>query len=450
MVYVSDDQDSQTFLVDERERESLGNQFRADFDPGLEAAMDRALVGDLEKAVSLFFVEVSLDEDLPLDGVLPNLLPGFVGFIPLVVPKPNLDGLERPLLVIGIHPQGHGRAGAETGKEKIIGSRPGIGAPDGGRFIGDETVAPGPDIGPESFSMETHHGVAVFRIRGFRGEVSLGPGGDGAGGIVGIGFPSQEVVGVIERDEALGVLRAIVDATGVVDADDFVDGRVEYEKGFPKLSGGVFGRDLFEIVDELLPDEKLASSKRNGGFPLFPDLVEFPGEEMGDMDRIGRSTDRGDGTDGFDERSGPENRGSPEGVTDQDLGSFGDFLEVERGTIKIVDVRAEGRIGEFTFALSQARKIETENGDAEIGESLRDGADRLEILSAGEAVCEQEVGTRFADTGQVEPIVLLSPGLRSSPRLRKRSQSCLARAQDGRIPPRGEERAVCRVSEKSR
>ena len=60
----------------------------------------------------------------------------------------------------------------------------------------------------------------------------------------------------------------------------------------------------------------------------------------------------------------------------------------------IVNVLAKGSIAKFTGGLAKAGKIETQSGDAELGELLRGAGGTRGMAGAGEAMGKDGVGDR--------------------------------------------------------
>ena len=60
----------------------------------------------------------------------------------------------------------------------------------------------------------------------------------------------------------------------------------------------------------------------------------------------------------------------------------------------IVNVLAKGSIAKFTGGLAKAGKIETQSGDAELGELLRGAGSTGSVAGAGEAVGKAGIGDR--------------------------------------------------------
>ena len=62
-----------------------------------------------------------------------------------------------------------------------------------------------------------------------RHQVARCPGGDDLGGVFGVGGPGQQVIGVVQRHEALRVPGRLEDRRGVVDAHGLVARRMQHE-----------------------------------------------------------------------------------------------------------------------------------------------------------------------------------------------------------------------------
>src|SRR5690606_29105974 len=97
-------------------------------------------------------------------------------------------------------------------------------------------MAPREDLRAERSASGAHRDAIVVteilqRLRLRRiGQVPAGPGCQHGAYVQGIALAEQEVVGVIQRDEALGVTCSLVDERRVLDPDDVVYRRVEDEE----------------------------------------------------------------------------------------------------------------------------------------------------------------------------------------------------------------------------
>ena len=60
----------------------------------------------------------------------------------------------------------------------------------------------------------------------------------------------------------------------------------------------------------------------------------------------------------------------------------------------IINVLAKGSIAKFTGGLAKAGKIETQSGDAELGELLRGAGSTGSVARAGEAMGKDGIGDR--------------------------------------------------------
>ena len=68
---------------------------------------------------------------------------GAIGGVDPAMPQPDLDARQRQLLVIGIKPQRHRRAGAERGEQQIVRPRTAVEAAGIFRLVGEQTMGAG-------------------------------------------------------------------------------------------------------------------------------------------------------------------------------------------------------------------------------------------------------------------------------------------------------------------
>jgi hypothetical protein len=118
-------------------------------------------------------------------------------------------------------------------------------------------VAAGDDLGPECTGGGSgrHPAVLPKLLHGFGlgrlCEVATGPRGEHGADVEGIALPEQEVVGVVERYEALRVPRGLVDQGRVLDPDDGIDGRMEDQERPAERADGRLDPSTFEILEEI-------------------------------------------------------------------------------------------------------------------------------------------------------------------------------------------------------
>src|SRR4029453_15967174 len=136
---------------------------RPNLDFRRQRPVDGTAVSDLEQPLALRGVERTFQHDLPIyliDLALLGLAVGAVLGVDLVVLQPDPDLLQWPVLLAGIHAQGHGRAGAEAGGQRVVGAGPGIGAAAGGRVVGPQHMrsnAHGLGEWPDIAVFDDHH-----------------------------------------------------------------------------------------------------------------------------------------------------------------------------------------------------------------------------------------------------------------------------------------------------
>ena len=240
-------------------------------------------------------------------------------------------------------------------------------------------------------------------VGGGRVDVAPGPGGDDVGGVVGVGVAAEQVVGVVEGDEALGVLGGGEDGGGVVDADDRVQRGVEDEECAAEIADGVrsslAGGD---VLEKGALDGEGAAAERHLGLALGLDVGERAAEIVGDVGRVGGGADGDDGLGAGDLAGGGEHGGTAQAVADQDAWRQAALLEVGGGARQVLDVGAEVGVGELALAVAEAGEVEAQHGDAEACQALGDAAGGGDVLRAGEAVGEEGGGDGLA-VGQVEP-----------------------------------------------
>jgi hypothetical protein len=76
-------------------------------------------------------------------------------------------------------------------------------------------------------------------------------------------------------------------------------------------------------------------------------------------------------------------------VAQEERGRFEDGLEMTACRLEIVEVGGEVGVRKITFALTQAGKVEGEDGYAFVDQCATDPAHRLQIFGTGEAMGKQ-------------------------------------------------------------
>ena len=204
------------------------------------------------------------------------------------------------------------------------------------------------------------------------------------------------MIGVVEGDEALGMLGGLEDRAGVLDADDLVARGVEDQQSLAELSQFLGAVLVGDVIEKLLPDAERPSHEQHLRLALGLDLRPLVGEEMGDMGRIGGRADGGDGNRFRHTMGGGQHGRAAEAVADQDLRRHVVIAQEVGGLHQILDIRGEVGVGEIALAGAEAGEIEAQDGDAVARQLFGNSAGRKDILRAGEAMCEQREGARLA------------------------------------------------------
>src|SRR3954454_17334917 len=119
-------------------------------------------------------------------------------------------------------------------------------------------------------------------------DVGLRPGGDHARRVHGIAPRAQQVVGPIERNEALGMPRRHEDAGRIADVDRRIAWRMHDEERLPQPADPRGEILLRYIGEELALDFESSSGELDFGLAVRFDFRHAIGEKPGDMARIAR------------------------------------------------------------------------------------------------------------------------------------------------------------------
>ena len=106
-----------------------------------ERAVHRAFVGDFEQARPLIAAEIAIQRNLAQDPVALDAVDYYH-----VMSETDDDPRQRNTLALGIHAQGHRRAGAEAGHHELKRRRPGIRAADADWLVGQQSVLASDDF----------------------------------------------------------------------------------------------------------------------------------------------------------------------------------------------------------------------------------------------------------------------------------------------------------------
>ena len=172
---------------------------------------------------------------------------------------------------------------------------------------------------------------------------------------------AQQVIGAIERDEALRVAGHLEETACVLDADGLVDGRVEDEQRLAEIRHGGLQRRGRQILEELPADPERPAGERDQRLAARGDLLALVREELRHVAWIRRRADRRDGNGpgiavpppGPPRRRGCGRRASP---APRARG------EEVRGADQVLDVGGEGRVGEVAVAAAESREVEPQHG----------------------------------------------------------------------------------------
>jgi hypothetical protein len=111
-------------------------------------------------------------------------------------------------------------------------------------------------------------------------QIAACPGDQHLGHVYGVGAAGQQVVGIFERDEALGMPGGGEDLAGVLDADDLVAWREEDDQRLPEPGSMVPQLLPGDIVQELFLDPKAPAGDGYLGLALGFDLRSCACEQV--------------------------------------------------------------------------------------------------------------------------------------------------------------------------
>ena len=165
----------------------------------------------------------------------------------------------------------------------------------------------------------------------------------------------EQVVGAVERDEALGVPRDLEDPARVRDGNHRVARAVEDQERSVELGDRRFASRLAQVVEELAPDPKRTACDRHDGLAVAFDRRQVSREQAAHVLRRER---RADGRDGLRFRQlsgGGEHGRAAEAVADEQARRPDGLLQVVRGRDEVLDIGREGRVREVALASNRGR-----------------------------------------------------------------------------------------------
>ncbi len=113
-------------------------------DLGVQGAVHRAAIRDSQKVTSLLVGKIAGKLQIPFDAIDPPFA-GFTVFailgVDLAMFQAHRDMGERDILVRGVHPHGHRRAGAERSQQQLIRRRSAVRAAIAQRLVSAKTVS---------------------------------------------------------------------------------------------------------------------------------------------------------------------------------------------------------------------------------------------------------------------------------------------------------------------
>ena len=244
------------------------------------------------------------------------------------------------------------------------------------------------------------------------------------------------MIGTRERTKLFGCFAVDEDARRVVDADQLVGRRMEYEQRLVQMRDAVHQHLLGDVVEEFAATVNGRPASVTSASPLSRIVptcsLNRPATCAGSDGAAIVTTQRDSG----DAMRGGQHRGAAEAVADQDRRRAMRLAQMIGGGDEIVDIGREMRVGEFALAAAESGEVEAQHGDPDHRQPLGDALGGEIVLAAGEAVREQREGRRLADRPVEQRRELVAAGLGNSKRsVRMVSSPVPYLAQNPHMPP---------------
>lgn len=273
----------------------------------------------------------------------------------------------------------HGQEDGSAGAQAAAGRRPAEGR------------QPGRDGQPGQPAVLRGPGRALRAAGGRSGQVALAPGGDEVGRVGGVGVPAQQVVGVGQRHETLGMLRVDEDAGGVADRHGVVHRRVQDEQC--AVERGDMREDVLfgGVHQELTPDAERPARQLHQRLAVRLDRRHLVAEQPRHVLHVARRAEGGDGAHLGHRPGGDQHRGAAQAVADQQRWRLAGAAQPVGRRHQVLHVGREVGVGELSLAVAEPGEVEAQHRDPVLHQRARDAGGGEDVLAAGEAVGEQRV-----------------------------------------------------------
>jgi hypothetical protein len=198
------------------------------------------------------------------------------------------------------------------------------------------------------------------------------------------------VIGIVQGQEALWMLRSLEDESGIFDADDLVPRSVANQERLAQSGDGGSVIAAVKILDEFSFHRELAPGKNHLGLAVGRDGSESWLEEVGHVSRIGWSAHRAHRLNFVDARSSGQHGGTTERVPHQEDSFITLANHKGHSRTHVLDVVGKSLLGELAATLAETGEVETKHVETPGGEGLSNSGHSLEVFGAGETVGEDD------------------------------------------------------------
>ena len=188
----------------------------------------------------------------------------------------------------------------------------------------------------------------------------------------------------------------------IFNTDNGIIGGVQHQQGAFQIMDGrgqVLG---VHVMHKIAANADRTPAKVYLGLTFGFDLIQSVAEIMGDMGRIKRCSNGGDGLDGRHLTGGAQHGCTPKGMPDQQARCHVAAFQIFSGGQQITDIRGKAGIGKLAVTMTKPGKIKPQHRDPHGRQSPGNAARGGDVFGTGEAMGKQGRAQQRT-VGQIKP-----------------------------------------------